>query len=45
MVHPVIAGNGLPLFEKINDRTILNLVKTKTFGSGAVTLYYTLTKN
>ncbi len=45
MVHPVIAGNGLPLFEHINDRTILKLVKTKTFGSGAVTLYYTLTKN
>ena len=39
-VHPVIAGNGLPLFENIHDRTILKLIKTKTFGSGAVTLYY-----
>jgi len=39
-VHPVIAGNGLPLFENMHDRTILKLIKTKTFGSGAVTLYY-----
>ncbi|TND01803.1 MAG: bifunctional deaminase-reductase domain-containing protein [Bacteroidetes bacterium] len=39
-VHPVIAGNGLPLFENISDRTILKLIKTKIFGSGAVTLYY-----
>ncbi len=39
-VHPVVAGSGLPLFENINERTILKLTKTKTFGSGAVTLYY-----
>ena len=39
-VHPVIAGKGLPLFENINDRTILKLIKTKTFSGGAVTLYY-----
>lgn len=39
-VHPVIAGNGLPLFENIVDRTILKLLKTKTFSSGAVILYY-----
>lgn len=39
-VHPVIAGGGLPLFENINDRTIFKLIKTKTFSSGAVTLYY-----
>ncbi|MBC8004188.1 MAG: dihydrofolate reductase family protein [Verrucomicrobia bacterium] len=39
-VHPVIAGGGLTLFENINDRIILNLIKTKTFGSGAVTHYY-----
>ncbi len=45
MVHPVIAGNGLPLFEQVNERTILKLVKTKTFSGGAVTLYYKLTKN
>jgi len=43
-VHPVIAGNGLPLFKSINDRAILKLVKTKTFGSGAILLYYQPTK-
>jgi dihydrofolate reductase len=39
-VHPVIAGGGLPLFEDIKDRTVLKLIKTKTFSGGAVTLYY-----
>ena len=39
-VHPVIAGTGLPLFENINDRTVLKLIKTKTFSGGAVILYY-----
>lgn len=39
-VHPVIAGSGLPLFENINNRTVLKLTKTKTFSGGAVTLYY-----
>ncbi|HEY3371496.1 MAG TPA: dihydrofolate reductase family protein [Prolixibacteraceae bacterium] len=39
-VHPVIAGSGLPLFENIHDRYELKLVKTKTFGSGAIILYY-----
>jgi dihydrofolate reductase len=44
-VHPVVVGNGLPLFENINDRTILKLIKTKTFSGGAITLYYEPTKN
>src|SRR5882757_7131825 len=44
MIHPVVAGSGLPLFENINDRTILKLIKTKTFSGGAVTLYYEPTK-
>ena len=39
-IHPVVAGNGLPLFENIKDRTIFKLVKTKTFNGGAVILYY-----
>jgi dihydrofolate reductase len=39
-VHPVVAGSGLPLFENINDRTILKLIKTKIFSGGAVILYY-----
>ena len=39
-IHPVVAGNGLPLFENINDRILLNLIKTKQFSGGAVILYY-----
>ena len=39
-VHPVIAGGGMPLFKDIKNRLILELIKTKTFGSGAVVLYY-----
>lgn len=42
-VHPIIAGKGLPLFENINDRITFRLTKTKSFNSGAVTLYYELT--
>jgi dihydrofolate reductase len=39
-IHPVIAGRGLPLFKNINDRTTLKLLRTKTFGCGAIILYY-----
>jgi dihydrofolate reductase len=39
-VHPVIAGSGLQLFKNINERITLKLLKTKTFGGGAVILYY-----
>jgi dihydrofolate reductase len=39
-IHPVIAGSGLPLFEDIKDSIPLKLLKTKTFSSGAETLYY-----
>jgi dihydrofolate reductase len=42
-VHPVVAGNGLPLFEDI-DRTVFKLNNTKIFGNGAVMLYYEPTK-
>jgi dihydrofolate reductase len=42
-IHPVIAGSGLPLFEDLNDRTLLTLEKTKTFGGGAVVHYYATT--
>jgi dihydrofolate reductase len=44
-VHPVIAGNGLPLFKNINEKVSFKLVKTKIFGFGAVTLYYEPTNN
>jgi dihydrofolate reductase len=39
-VHPVIAGKGLPLFKNMSDLIFLKLLKTKTFGSGAVIHYY-----
>jgi dihydrofolate reductase len=44
-VHPVIVGNGTtPLFKNINDRSNLKLLKTKTFGCGAVVFYYEISK-
>ncbi len=39
-VHPIVLGDGLPLFKNIKDRIDLKLLKIKTFGSGAVILYY-----
>lgn len=39
-VHPVVLGSGLTLFKNIKDRVKLKLLTTKTFGSGAVSLYY-----
>ena len=43
-VQPIILGNGLPLFKNITDRINLKLLKTKTFGCGAIALYYEPTK-
>jgi dihydrofolate reductase len=43
-IHPVVLGKGLPLFKNITDRIDLKLLKTKTLGSGAVTVYYEPTK-
>jgi dihydrofolate reductase len=40
VVHPVVSGSGLPLFKNITDRIKLKLLKTKTFGCGAVALDY-----
>src|SRR5215469_10608634 len=40
LVHPVVLGGGKPLFQDIRDRRKLRLVKTKTFPSGVVGLYY-----
>jgi len=44
-VHPIILGRGLPLFKNIRDKINLTLLKTKTFGSGVVALYYEPGKN
>ncbi len=39
-VQPTVVGGGLQLFKNITDRIDLKLLKTKTFGCGAVFLYY-----
>jgi dihydrofolate reductase len=39
-VQPIIAGKGLPLFDNINDRIDLKLIKTKTFSCGSLIFYY-----
>ena len=43
-IYPVVEGGSLPLFENIDERTILELIKTKVFSGGAVMLYYAPTK-
>jgi len=44
-IHHVKAGSGLPLFKNISEKIMLKLVKTKTFGFGAIILYYEPIKN
>ncbi|MFT3911179.1 MAG: dihydrofolate reductase family protein [Ferruginibacter sp.] len=39
-IHPVIEGKGLPLFDKITDRIIFKLIRTKSLDSGATVFYY-----
>ena len=39
-IHPVIEGKGLKLFDQIEHRIMLKLIKTKLLSSGAVVLYY-----
>ena len=39
-LQPTIEGSGLPLFKNIRDRINLKLLKTKTFSSGVIALYY-----
>ena len=43
-VQPTVLGSGLPLFKNIRNRIDLKLIKTKTFGCGAIALYYEPTK-
>ena len=39
-VHPIILGNGLPLFKNIKNRINHKLLNTRIFGSGSIVLYY-----
>jgi dihydrofolate reductase len=40
MVHPVVLGGGKRLFEDGEDEVVLELVDSKTFGTGVVSLTY-----
>jgi dihydrofolate reductase len=40
MVHPVVLGVGKRLFEDGGERRSLELVDSKTFGTGVVSLAY-----
>lgn len=44
-IHPIIAGPGLMLFDKIKKRIDLTLSHTKTFKCGAVIHYYIPIRN
>lgn len=44
MIHPVVAGKGLPLFKNIGESIDLKLTYTKQFECGAIILYYELIK-
>ena len=40
MVNPVVLGQGTPLFKGVSQPIKLKLIKTRTFHSGNVLLYY-----
>jgi dihydrofolate reductase len=40
MVHPIVVGSGKRLFEGGSDQQALNLVDSKTFGTGVLYLTY-----
>ena len=44
-VHPVVLGEGKPLFTDINQRINLQMVGSKKFSSGVVQLIYRLNRN
>ncbi|RZL20094.1 MAG: dihydrofolate reductase [Pedobacter sp.] len=39
-VHPVLIGNGLPFFERVDKPLNLQLLKTRSFSSGVVIHFY-----
>ena len=44
MVNPVVLGQGTPLFKNVKNSLNMRLVKTRTFNSGNVLLYYEQSK-
>ena len=45
MVHPIVLGNGKRLFEEGGDQKTLELVDSKTFGTGILYLTYQLAQS
>jgi dihydrofolate reductase len=43
-IQPTIVGSGLALFKDITERIDLKLLRTQTFGCGAVFHYYETAK-
>ena len=39
-VHPILLGNGKPLFRRQDNRTRLSLLDSKTYNTGLVSLWY-----
>jgi dihydrofolate reductase len=39
-IHPVVLGNGTPMFPSLANKINLKLIETRTFGSGVVFLRY-----
>ena len=44
-VYPIILGGGKPLFQGIKDRIKLNLVNTKRYATGLITITYNIAHN
>ncbi|TXJ26815.1 MAG: deaminase [Chitinophagaceae bacterium] len=42
-VHPIIAGNGIRLFETVQARAALTLKESKTLDRGVIKLFYEIT--
>ena len=45
MIHPIVLGTGKRLFEDGGDQKALNLVGSKTFGTGVLYLIYKPDRN
>ncbi len=43
-IHPVIEGQGMPLFDQIKKRVFFKLIKTKSLTSGATVFHYVPTR-
>jgi dihydrofolate reductase len=39
-VNPILLGKGRTLFEGVEEKIALKLIKSRAFGSGNVVLYY-----